>query len=58
MKITLEKQESEEIFFNAMCNGLGYVTGYGLELDYKEEEYAAAKAAIKESFAKSEGWKA
>ena len=48
MKITLEKQESEEIFFNAMCNGLGYVTGYGLELDYKEEEYAAAKAAIKE----------
>lgn len=48
MKIILEKQESEEIFFNAMCNGLGYVTGYGLELDYKQEEYAAAKAALKE----------
>ena len=48
MKIILEKQESEEIFFNAMCNGLGYVTGYGLELDYKQEDYAAAKAALKE----------
>lgn len=47
MKIILEKQESEEIFFNAMCNGLGYVTGYGLELDYKEKEYDAAAAAIK-----------
>lgn len=47
MKIILEKQESEEIFFNAMCNGLGYVTGYGLELDYKEKEYTAAAAAIK-----------
>lgn len=47
MKIILEKQESEEIFFNAMCNGLGYVTGYGLELDYKEKDYAAAAAAIK-----------
>ena len=48
MKIILEKQESEEIFFNAMCNGLGYVTGYGLELDFKQEDYAAAKAALKE----------
>ena len=47
MKIILEKKESEEIFFNAMCNGLGYITGYGLELDYEEEEYSAAKAAIK-----------
>lgn len=48
MKIILEKKESEEIFFNAMCNGLGYVTGYGLELDFKQEEYDAAKAALKE----------
>ena len=47
MKIILEKKESEEIFFNAMCNGLSYITGYGLELDYEEEEYSAAKAAIK-----------
>lgn len=47
MKITLEKKESEEIFFNALCNGLGYVTGYGLELDYNTEEYAKAKEKLK-----------
>lgn len=49
MKITLEKQEAEEIFFNAMCNGLGYVTGYDLELDFNEAEYKAAATKLKES---------
>ena len=49
MKIILEKQESEEIFFNAMCNGLGYVTGYDLELDFNDEEYKAAATKLKES---------
>jgi hypothetical protein len=49
MKIILEKQESEEIFFNAMCNGLGYVTGYDLELDFNEEEYKAAATKLKDA---------
>jgi hypothetical protein len=49
MKIILEKQEAEEIFFNAMCNGLGYVTGYDLELDFNDEEYKAAATKLKES---------
>lgn len=49
MKIILEKQEAEEIFFNAMCNGLGYVTGYDLELDFNEAEYKAAATKLKES---------
>ena len=47
MKIILEKQEAEEIFFNAMCNGLGYVTGYDLELDFDESEYKAAATKLK-----------
>ena len=49
MKIILEKQESEEIFFNAMCNGLGYVTGYGLESDVNESDYRKASAKLKEN---------
>ena len=47
MKIILEKQEAEEIFFNAMCNGLGYVTGYDLELDFDETEYKAAATKLR-----------
>jgi hypothetical protein len=44
MKITLTPQESEQFFYNSLCNGLGYVTsGYGLEFDYNEEEYKKAK---------------
>lgn len=49
MKITLEKNEAEEIFFNALCNGLGYVTGYDLELDYSDAEYKAAATKLKEA---------
>ena len=47
MKLILEKMEAEEIFFNAMCNGLGYVTGYDLELDFDESEYKAAATKLK-----------
>jgi len=46
MKITLTPQESEEYFFNAMCNGLGYVTDYGLGLDYEQKEYTEAKEKL------------
>ena len=50
MKIILEKKEAEEIFFNAMCNGLGYVTsGYDLELDFNDEEYKAAATKLKDA---------
>ena len=47
MKITLTTTESEEMFFNAMCNGLGYITGYDLELDFDQTEYTTAAAKIK-----------
>lgn len=50
MKILLEKQEAEEIFFNALCNGLGYMcSGYDLELDFVEADYKAAAAKLKEA---------
>ena len=54
MKIVLEEKESEEIFYNAMCNGLGYLGGYGLSLDYLSKDYKKAKnALVKESVGKT-----
>ena len=47
MEIVLTKQESENYFHTALCNGLGYMGGYGLELEYKQEEYKAAREQIK-----------
>jgi hypothetical protein len=46
MKIILTPQESEEYFHNALCNGLYYIDGYGLEMDYKEEDYKSAKKKL------------
>jgi len=48
MKIILTPQESEEYFFNALCNGIGWVcSGYGLDLRYDENAYSEAKAKLK-----------
>ena len=46
MTITLTPTESEEYFYNALCNGVDYIRGYGLAMDFKKEEYAAAKSKL------------
>jgi hypothetical protein len=46
MEIMLTPQESEEYFYNALCNGLGYVSSYGISLDYSDEDYADAKKKL------------
>lgn len=43
MKITLTPEESETYFHNALCNGLDYVYGYGLGIEYSKQEYQQAK---------------
>ena len=50
MKIVLTPQESEEIFFSALCNahGTGYMDGYGLELKWHDKSYEQAKQRLKE----------
>lgn len=48
MDIKLTNQESEEYFFNALCNGLGEMSGYGLSLDYDTREFKAAKESLRE----------
>ena len=46
-KITLTAQLSEELFFNALCNGLNYIcSGYGLSVDYTKADYKTAKAKL------------
>jgi hypothetical protein len=47
MKIILEPQESEKIFHNALCNGLSYISGYGLSLEADEQDYKAASQKLK-----------
>jgi hypothetical protein len=46
MKIQLDKKESEDYFYNAMCNGLNYMGGYGLSLDYNSDKYKKAKETL------------
>jgi hypothetical protein len=47
MKIILEPQESETMFHNALCNGLSYISGYGLTLEVDEQDYKAASQKLK-----------
>ena len=48
MKITLTPQESEQMFFDSMCNvfGTGYFDGYGLELDCNEKDYKESREKL------------
>ena len=47
LQINATPAVAEEYFYNAMCNGLGYVCGYGLQFDYNSVEYNNAKAQLK-----------
>lgn len=49
MTIKLTPEESEEYFFNALCNGLGYMeSGYGLDLRYDIPQFQEASKKLKE----------
>lgn len=43
----MKKEQMEEIFHCAMCNGLAEMSYYGLELTYNEEEYQVARKQLK-----------
>ena len=36
----------EHIFHDALCNGLDYVQGYGIVLEYNKDEYKASKTKL------------
>jgi hypothetical protein len=46
MEIKLTPTESEMYFHNALCNSLNYIYGYGLRLDYDEQDYKDAKVKL------------
>ena len=47
MEIKLTPEESENIFYHALCNGLGTIESYyGLELDYEASDYSYAKKKL------------
>jgi len=50
MNIQLTDKESEEYFYNSLCNAVatGYMAGYGLRLDFEDADYAAAKKTLKD----------
>jgi len=49
MKVTLTKKESEDLFYTSLCNGIEYICGYGLELDYSDYDYQNAKSKLESS---------
>lgn len=47
MKVILDHQESENLFFDALCNGLNELAYYDLEIDWDEYEYKVARIKLK-----------
>lgn len=46
ISIVLSPEKSEEFFHESMCNSLGYMSGYGLELSYNKSEYNKSKEKL------------
>lgn len=44
IELKLSKEKSEEFFYDALCNGLDYLSGYGLSIKYSEVDYKNAKS--------------
>lgn len=47
VQIKLTPEKSEEYFYNALCNGLGYMSGYGLRFDWNPKEYEKSREKLK-----------
>jgi hypothetical protein len=56
MQILLTPQESEDFFLNALCNGLSYFDGYGLELTYKNLDYRKASETLRAQSISAPAW--
>lgn len=49
MTITFTTEEALEHFHTALCNGLDYISSYGLTLDYEKAHYKQAKESLTSS---------
>jgi hypothetical protein len=48
MEILLNEKELKEVLHSALCNGLGWISGYGLSVKISKEDYASAKDSLKD----------
>ena len=48
MEIKLTNKESEDFFFNSLCNGLNQMVYYELRLTYKGKDYEQARSKFSE----------
>jgi hypothetical protein len=46
MTISFTHEEAQQLFLNALCNGLGHISYYGLELVYKDADYKKARKKL------------
>jgi len=46
MTISLTPSESEEYFYNALCNGLHELAGNGVELDFDKDDFDSSRASL------------
>jgi len=46
MTVNLTHEESENLFFNAICNGLGELSYYDLGIDFSDDDYSQAKTSL------------
>jgi hypothetical protein len=53
MEIKLTKEEKLNFFYDALCNGLGSLRYYNLQLEFNEEDYFEFKKKLTEENPKS-----
>jgi hypothetical protein len=46
MRIIFQKEEAEDIFLDALVNGLDYIQGYGLLIELNNNYYEQAKESL------------
>lgn len=47
MQIKLTEQEKLQYFYNSLCNGLNWISGYGLYVKYNQNEYKQTSQKLK-----------
>lgn len=46
MKIILEKEEAQELFYNAMCDGINILSKYGHQIQWNDEDYSEIRRQL------------
>jgi hypothetical protein len=54
VSVKLSKEKSEVFFHSALCNGLGELASYGLQLDFNPDDYKKASKNLRERMEKGE----